>query len=395
MSFKSKIKCFIEQSIIGIILVFFCFIASLFIKELFVNIFYMSNIKDSIQGVLASIYYLFCFILIITIMIHIFKVRYLSYYKELQNKIEITKEENNENIKLKNKDQKIIIRDSKNSNYSFIKGLFKIILFFIKCFSFIFMIFVCLVLISILVATVYSFNFIKSGLFFIGLLLIGISSTIISLIIIFSLINFIFNRLISKKKLIYTFIISLIVFGIGIGLSFTSFTNFEKIDISNKLVKKELIIDMNDDIYLVLENAEYIEEERKDIKIEYSSLDFCNAIVDSSFNNTTQIYQECNEIDALEYFLEGIKEKKLYYNDDYSFTKNIKVYTSKENIEKIKNNIISRENQDTKDLIKDLEKQNNELIKSNESLESKINDLEIENTKLKEEIDNLKENSEN
>lgn len=129
------------------------------------------------------------------------------------------------------------------------KGIVGIIKFFALCFSI--MLFV--VLICLFVALILSFLAIKTGIFFIGLLVAILSAAIIYVVLILFLLNFVFNRKNDNKKMIWSFVISLIMFGIGCGLVLVGTLIFEYIENDRNMLKTEYIeLDMENN--LIFEN---------------------------------------------------------------------------------------------------------------------------------------------
>lgn len=173
---------------------------------------------------------------------------------------------------------KIIIRDPKHSEYKFINGLFKgtvgLINFFTLCFSLLLFI----ILIGLFVAFVISFLTIKTGMFFIGLTMAILSVSIIDIVVILLLLNFVFNRKNDKKKMIWTFIISLITIGIGIGLILVGTLNFEYVENDKESLKTEYIeLDMKEDLMLDSNSTiEYVESNNSNLKIEYTINKYCD-----------------------------------------------------------------------------------------------------------------------
>ena len=102
--------------------------------------------------------------------------------EELDNKEKIVEKKNK--IYFKKNEDKIIIRDPKHSEYKFINGLFKGIVGIIKFFTLCFSIILFVTLICLFVAFIISFLTIKTGIFFIGLLVAILSAAIINVILI-------------------------------------------------------------------------------------------------------------------------------------------------------------------------------------------------------------------
>ncbi len=347
MNFKSKIKCLIEQSIIILILI----IISAIIVEAGYTIcfnlvgFLPNKIRYIINNFLNSVLILFCIISSIIILTHIFKIRYLDYYDKLKKTI-INEEKNNyDNEKLddkqKNKilfrknESKIIIRDPKHSEYRFFNSLFKFIIGIIKFFALCLALFISFILMLLFLSLIISFLVYKTGIFFIGLMLSIIALIIMSTIILLVILNFIFTRKNEKKKLIWSFILSLAILGSGLGLIFIGTLNFEILDYDNTMLKKEEIeFEMQDNIF-ISNNVEYVESDINNIKLEYKINKFCK--LEKYNHDDIHIWARCsNPIKLTNEFIKNLNNKKIIFNNNS--LQDIVVYASKENINKLKNN---------------------------------------------------------
>ena len=310
MNFKSKIKCLLEQIIIIVILFLISLVivqfGGMFFKHLLE--FLPSSANNFITDIITFILIIFCFISAVIISTHIFKTRYLDYYMKIKNDVDSTtdKEKTNSNINsnieetinnknkilFKNNENKIIIRDPKHSEYKFINGLFKclveIIKFFVLCFSLCF----AFLLICLVGLFIVSFLIIKNGLLFIGLLSVILASSAIDIIILLLIFNFVFNRQSDKKKLIWTFIISLILIGIGAGMIFISTLNFEVIDKNEDIFKTgSFEFEMNDNTFFnIYHDIEYVETDIDNIKVEYKINKYCEIGNDISNNEEIHIW---------------------------------------------------------------------------------------------------------
>lgn len=404
MSFKSKIKCLFEQMVIGGILLVVCLLIGLLGEELLYTIY--DIIPDKLYYILYSIihfaYIVFAITSSVVIIVHIFKTRYIDYYEKIKKEviekqeIEINDELENvnkeEKIDKKNKilfkqnEDKIIIRDPKHSEYKFINGLFKVIIgvikFFTLCSSLIFFV----SLISLFIALVISFLIIKTGVFFVGLLIAILSSSVINIILILFLLNFIFNRKNDKKKMIWTFIISLISLGIGVGLILIGTLNFEYIENDKSILKTEnMEIDMkNDLIFDIYPNAEYIESPNKNIKIEYTINKYCEMKQTNMQGNIFHMWPDCNDPFAVaKEVIKKINEKQIISINNEP--QNVKIFTTKENIEILKKNYKN---------YFDYEKQAQNIINDYEirifELQEKINKYAQKEWEYEEEIKSLK-----
>lgn len=347
MTFKSKIKFIIEEIFIfGILLIIFLTLG-VFLQEIIIEPLYSvfgSKIYYAFVNLLESIYLLICFILSFVIIIHIFKIRYLNYYiDEINNKN--TYEEDNEvetkhkKVELK-KEDKIIIRDPSPSEYRFINGMLKFIMKIFKIFTFMISMLFCFSLVFFILLFVLSFLIIKSGLLFIGCIIMSLGLIAINVIVLLVLFNFIFNRLSDKKKMIYSFISSIIIFSLGFGISLVGLLNFNYIDdkIETKLIETSLKMDKNYIIHNTLNNEiEFIEDNTliDTIKIEYEVNELYNARYEIVENNVYNWTYESNVFEILRKVIKYINNKEINSLDLYL---KVKVYSSKENIEILKVN---------------------------------------------------------
>jgi transcriptional regulator with XRE-family HTH domain len=336
MNFKSKIKCIIEQLIIITTLAGFSCIILLITNELLGNMISSLPYRLSylISNTFESVIMLLCFITSTIVITHVFKIRYLNYYNKTKEAYKENKKEmNNEEIKIEN--PKIVIRDPKHSEYKFINMLFKFIIGIIKLFALMFAIFLISTLIFLIMNIVISFTISKTGLFFIGILIALISSSIITILILLITLNFIFNRKNEKKKIIWGFILSVIILGIGIGLTLLGALNFEILEENETMEKIETReFKMNDNLYIDnRNNIEFIETDIEDIKVEYTINKYCK--IEDYEEIEPYIY--CNNYNKMiKEFIKNMNNKKII--PITSNAKKIKIYTTKENFEKLKNN---------------------------------------------------------
>lgn len=379
MNLKSKIKCLFEQFIIAFILFTISLIIYNILSSLFSSILIiLPNILYTfLSGILKSIIVIALVIISIIIITHIFKTRYLNYYEKIKKeepdkeKIEETKKEHK--ISFNNTD-KIIIRDSRHSEYSFINMMFKFIILIIKLFAVWFGLCIAFVLVCLFGSFIASFLVCKTGLFFVGLLVSILSSSVIGIVILLLILNFVFNRKNDKKKMIWSFIISLITFGIGCGLTFVGTLSFDITYDSEYMIKtvtKEY--DMKENLIITNNygEIEYIETDDKNIKIEYRINKYCD--IDDNNNNNIVAWTYCeNPINIAKEYIKNLNDKKIIPINN-SIEK-MTVYTNKTNIETLKNNW-------DKYLLE---------MQKHYSYEEKLNELEDENRELKQEIRELK-----
>lgn len=364
MTFKSKIKCLFEQIIISLILLCIFTLIGVITGDILSGVFRMlpSNIYSILRSIINFIYFIFSLSISLMILLHIFKTRYLDYYekiktealddinsKSLENSDTATKTVKKENkidsenkYLFRNNENKIIIRDPKHSEYKFINGIFKTIIIFIKFFVLCFSVMLFMTLICLFISFILSFLVAKTGIFFIGLLLAILSSAIINIILILLLLNFVFNRKNDKKKMIYSFVISLIIFGIGIGLILVGILNFEYVKNDQDILKTDYIeLDMRND--LIIQSyfkIEYIESDNNNIKIEYKINKYCDInysdLYDSS-DHVLYLWGNCdNPIKLVKEVINEFNNKKIISVNNEVY--DVKIYSTKENIELLNNN---------------------------------------------------------
>ncbi|MBQ3020698.1 MAG: helix-turn-helix transcriptional regulator [Bacilli bacterium] len=405
MSFKSKCKCLFEQIVIGSILLVVCLIIGSIGENLLYTAF--DILPDKLFSILYSlfslVYVLFSIIISVVIIVHIFKTRYLDYYDTIKKDVineqkedDITSEEldnKEKNIEKKNKihfnknKDKIIIRDPKHSEYRFINGLFKGIVGFIKFFILCFSLILFLSLITLFCLLVISFLAVKTGLFFIGLLLTLLSAGIITIILILLSLNFVFNRKNDKKKMIWSFLLSLIMLGTGIGLIIIGALNFEYIENDKSILKTNFMeIDMKNNLTFGYHypEIEYIESNNDNIKIKYTINKYCEINHSDLSNKVIHIWASCeNPIKLVKEVINNFNNKKIVLINNQ--LRDIKIYTTKENIEILKKNY---------EKYTDIEVQHQNTINYYENeinnLQSKIDYYIQKELEYKEEINELK-----
>ena len=370
MTFKSKCKCLFEQAVIMFIL----FIVSFVLGQIGLSVINgLHNILPSaiyyaIFSIIQTIFYLLCLIASIIIIIHIFKTRYLDYYENVkkETKVEENKSEKEvkEKIEIKKVEDKIIIRDPKHSEYKFINGLFKGIVWMIKFFTLCFSTLLFMSLICLFIILILSFLLSRTGLFFIGLLISILSASVINIILILLLLNFVFNRKSNKKIMIWSFIISLITVGIGVGLLLIGTLQFKYIENDpESLETKYIEYDMHNKLFIDNHyNIEYIPSDNTNLKIEYTiNKNYEVKVLDYS-ENIINLWPTCeNPIEMIKETIENLNNRKIIPVDGN--IESIKVYTTLENINLLKQNKENFYNEEIRrqNMINSYEKRINEL----------------------------------
>ncbi len=395
MTFKSKIKCLFEEIIIIFILTIISCLITDFGSSIILSIlsFLPSSIKYFSYNIIETILILFCTTSSLIILTHVFKTRYLDYYDKLKKDMN-TKNDNlsndistpkKETINFNENSNKIIIRDPIHSEYHFINSLFKLIIVIIKFFASLFTLFICLILISLFICFILSFLFIKSGIFFLGLLTTILALSSLTIIILLITLNFIFNRKNAKQKLIWSFIISTIIFGCGLGLIIMGTLNFEIFNDNTLFKTEQTEFTMNDNTYLTIYNThkiKYVETNIPNIKLEYKINKYFKLVKEETKDNIS-IWADCtNPIKLTKEFIKDLNNKKILSSEEP--LTDIVIYASKENIAKLKNN--SQNN-----TITYYEKRITELETNIDNYETKFYEYEDKISELNSKLEEYKE----
>ena len=355
MKFMQKLKCFIEQIFITIFLV--CIFAIIGVVGTVVLTGLIGELPNviyyTIFNILKSIYIVLALVVGTTILLHIFKIRYLDYYEivkendidENDNKNEETIiEKSNANGKkrklfIRKEKQKIIIRDPEHSQSKFLTGIIKIVLMCIKIITVFIGIGFAFSFIGLVALLVLSFLFIKTGIMFVGGLLGIISALIINFIILQILYNFVVGKKNYKTRIAILLITSLILAGISIGMILIGATQFNIIEENNLEAEDTYNIEMTDNLLIgnPKKDIEYIENDSDKVKI---VVNYAKHYKTTLLNRNETIYiftqtDNNNFIDMIRDFIKDINNKEI---KNYNYNNKITVYSSKSNIEKMKKN---------------------------------------------------------
>ncbi|MBR6949761.1 MAG: helix-turn-helix domain-containing protein [Bacilli bacterium] len=341
MNFKQKIKFIFEELFIVFILFIAFNIIGSILSSIYYNLFSFVNLNviNVIKNIFDAIYVAITIVFGTVIILHIYKTRYLDYY-EIVDKDELIKNDSeNKNVNvIPDKREKVIIRDPDHSSSRFITGLLKLLLIMIKCFAAFLFVGGAFTLIGLVICLVCSFLIAKTGLFFFGILLSLLASISIAIIVLSVLFNFIIGHKNKFGLIFISFIISLLILGSGIGCASIGFTKFDFVE--DYSVVDEKIIPMRDN-YIVHERYDgnelkFVESDNSDLRITishatnmYSSVDvndnYINAYAYSNYDNVFEVIRGQ---------LDEINKMKIHNYNRYKVT----IYTTKENIEILKNN---------------------------------------------------------
>ena len=246
---------------------------------------------------------------------------------------------------------------------------------------------ICFALVALFAALCISFMIYKTGLFFIGALLTICGCSVIGIIFLLIILNFVFNRKNNKKSMIWCFIISLILLGFGIGLIFIGSLDFEVSTYDKEIYEtKELELDMRNDLlfYDDFNEIEYVEADIKNVKVEYNINKSCE-MKPNEYESGIYFHTDCeNGLKMVKDELRMINKKKLVALNDE--VQEIKVYASKKNIEQLKTN--------SEEYYKKVKEVDEERKRVEEEYASNINELRKEINDLELELDNCRNNEE-
>ena len=384
MKFKQKIKCLFEQCfVISILFVIFAIIAVIG-SSLLYNIFgsLSFRIYHIIRNISEAIFIILSLIAGTTIFLHIFKIRYLDYYEFVEEDNTQISPDNKEKQKtfIEKKKEKIIIRDPEDSQSRFLNGLMKLVLWFIKFIAICFAAFFALTFIFLVTCLIISFVFIKTGLLFFGSLLCLIAALIVNYAVLELFYNFIVSKTRRSSLIATSLLAALFLAGFGIGLICVGITQLTYVD-NASFVEDNHILEMTDNLSINFwyNNINYIETDSDELRIvvKHSKYNDINYYIE---NDTVYFhYYQDQPFEIVRDFIDDINNKEIrdYYSSPYIY-----VYTSKDNINKLKQNSKMKYNQ---------EETINDLYSEIGILEYKIEDLEDEIINKDSIIKNLQE----
>lgn len=385
MKFKDKVKCIFEQIIIIGVIVTILIIFGLILDEITSSIlrFLPDELFYVLNGIIIDgLYVAFCLVVLICLVLHIFKIRYLDYYIIVKEKNE--EKDSNEEILVEDKKSKrkffskpeterIIIREPKHSGYKFISTLVKFILFILKFFAVLIAFCFCVSFVIFVILLTLSFLFVKIGLLFLGVLFILISCIVVNYVILNILYTFIINKKRNTRLLVLSFLVSLIMVGVGSGLSLIGIRDFKIIDSmdNSRYFSVEEILKMEDNMYFnYILDENYIESDINDIKLVLTYSDLMQHDIYKDSDGRVQIWFGANDTEIFKIinnYIDDINNKRFVDYSNYE----VKLYASKENIKKLKDNR-DKNRQEEFEYYNELD----ELRKENNDLRKKLNDLE-------------------
>ena len=287
MKFTSGFKCVIEMIIIALIMLVLGYLFVGFSGKVLSGFYPFGKGMEIFNGIIKSVLMLIWTIISFIVLVHVFKIRYLNYYDELINEEKIdTKDDKKKEEKSKIKEDKkdrIIIRDENTRPFAFLSVLSKIIIIFVKVFVFFFGLIFMFTLLMLAIFFIISLYFSFSNTIFIGSTIATLALLIINVIILMLIIGFIFDKKYNYKILLITFLTSIIVSGIGIGIFALGIKDFKIVDNMDGILnlknhseeinyKDNMLITNSDNYYLNTSYKYEIDNNMKDDKIKISGI---------------------------------------------------------------------------------------------------------------------------
>lgn len=357
MKFKEKIKCVMEMGITSFLLLSIGCIIYLIFSTLILDL--LNQIPNGLSSILFTIFntiiIIGLLILGIIIFLHLFKIRYLDYFitiednnvleKTIEKAIPNEKIVDNKKYIVEDKKEKIIIRDPKHSTYSFFNFLGKMILLMIKFLVLMCVIPVIIMFVGLILCSVISLYHITYGSMFFYLTLAFLGSSGICYVIMYFVYNFILNQKIKYKKSFIIVIISLILIGIGSGLTIIKYMNYEHPNNLDDLETTKNIeyLKVKETTYIHpffdINNMEYIiDDNEENIRLEITSINDIKYSISENINdNEAYYYIHLEDVDfftAYKLVKSDLKNNIIRDYDINDFIK-VKVYLSSENYQKI------------------------------------------------------------
>lgn len=406
MSSKELFKCLLTMFIVGLILLLLN-LPFEGIKSAIYGLFgSMSDtpIISFITGIISLLLDVCYWLLYLLIFIYIFKISYLDNYNQKEKPV------NNNEVKEKEEPKEIKVV-STNPVFS---GIATIVMVIVKIFICFFAIPFIISLFFLSACLLITIVLLFKGVVYIGILLGLIFAILLNILIIEIIINFLFNHKNNVRRLLITFIISIVGLGLSTGILMFEIANTTYIDKAPKSelsnVTKEIV--MNDELYFAFHYpTEYVVDNSLEnnikISIDYYK-DYTNAVIEINDNNTTITTEGVEQMvfkKLINIIIQDLADKKIHNYSELNSLK-ITVYANENNIKTLKDNTENylketeiQENNYQNEVdglyqkIELLQQENNELENKNAELESKVEECKDQITNYKENLKSLLENN--
>ena len=255
--------------------------------------------------------------------------------------------------------------------------------------------------VGLITLLVLSFLFVKTGIMFVGGLFGVISALIINFVILQIIYNFIAGKKTYKTRIAIVLISSLVLAGLSIGMILIGTTQFNIIEENNLEAEDIYNIQMTDNLTIGIPEPyiEYIENDSNEVKIVVNHSKYYKTTMQNQ-NEIIYIFENIDNKDFMNKIRDLIKDINNKEIKDYNYNNKITVYSSKANIERMKQNrqlqyekfkntqieILNTENEELKNRISELENkieekeitienQNEELNRKNNEIQSLQNEI--------------------
>lgn len=383
MSFKEVIKCLLTMFIVGLVLLLLNLPFD-GLESAIYGIFDSINNNPIVSFIRGSINLLFdlCYwLLYLLIFIYIFKIAYLDNHDQKEKLTSSNEDKEKEEPK----------KFKETSTNPVFNGIATIVIAIVKIFVCFFAIPFIISLFFLSACLLIAIVLLFKGVFYLSILLGLIFAILLNVLIIEIIINFIFNHKNNVRRLLITFVVSIVGLGLSSGILMFEISNTTYInkapDVKISNVTKE--ITMADDLYFDFHYPiEYVVDNSLESKVKVSIdyyEEYTNAIIEINDKNTTITTESMEQVIFKKIFdiiIKDLADKKIHNYNELGNLK-ITVYSSESNIEKLKNN--------TTNYLNERERINEENTYQNElnSLYQKIELLELENSELENKNDEL------
>lgn len=343
------------------IFIIFCMILLIAIpfmvlKEIVIDLFYTG---DNVISIFFARFWNFLFdityiIVAVSLFVYIFKVKFLDgeeiIIEEVSDEAFLNDNDNQETAisSLKGK-VKTVVKIRKKDGFSLLDLLAKIVSVCMKGILLICFIPMTIWIVLLVIGLVLCVILIFQGLVLAGPILLLLGVMIFSIVVLEIALNFIFNLKFSKRRIIMMILSSIVIAAIGLGLSIWFILNLTVIDGMPKEFEKtseEKVYMMSDNLTIhpnYMSDVEYIEDENYQdkvlVEITYYR-DNGEISLKRDQDDVYLYYSEQTSVDIQKItrnVIDNLKENKMY---SYDFDRvSMRITSSKENIEKIQNNM--------------------------------------------------------
>lgn len=400
MTRKELATCIAVMGIVALILLLFRLLFSDIEKFLYLTVHSTQNDlfqigSNIIQFVINCCYWS----LFLVIFIYVFRIVYLDNPKYKRKKL--VEKESIEKTEIIVEKIEVIKEEKKRMNNIDIlfRFLEKIVIFFVKAFI-CFIILPTLFILFFLCAGLFIYLFcLFKGVFYISIL-IGIPFAILLVLTILEvLINFIIRGKTNEKRLMITFLVSIVGLGSSFGILLLDMSTLTFVNEVPKQVSMDTIsetYEMKNDMYFLFwSEAEYIVDNtlgnKLKVEVDYYK-DYTEVLLPTEVNSTFIYYEKPYLLinsHLLSVMIEDLKHKKIY---NYGMLNEItiRIYATEQNIQILKENSQKKEDEYMHEREEDEKYCSREL----RDYEGQISQLELEKEKLQNknmELENEKE----